>query len=202
MCFISLDISYRCIQYLSFSVWFISLYLTFSGLIHISGHVSEFHTLSWMINVPLYAYTDFVLYLNEIILIFSFVSGSFVQYYIWDISCISTSLIEIILTALKYSLMEIAYFLTSLLSIWENYKFGPLWLLLLCLMVNMSFYFLEHIYFSVKFLIIYSVSLGTLNDPPDRLVPVFTPTITEDSSCPTTSPNLAFLFHFAILLSG
>ena len=141
MCFISLDISYRCIQYLSFSVWFISLYLTFSGLIHISGHVSEFHTLSWMINVPLYAYTDFVLYLNEIILIFSFVSGSFVQYYIWDISCISTSLIEIILTALKYSLMEIAYFLTSLLSIWENYEFGPLLLLLLCLMVNMSFFF-------------------------------------------------------------
>ena len=82
MCFISLDISYRCIQYHSFSVWFISLYLTFSGLIHISGHVSEFHTLSWLINVPLYAYIDFVLYLNEIILIFSFVSGSFVQYYI------------------------------------------------------------------------------------------------------------------------
>ena len=49
---------------------------------------------------------------------------------IFEISgCISISLVEFILIAIKYSLMEIAYFLISLLSIWANYLFGPLWLL-------------------------------------------------------------------------
>lgn len=147
---------------------------------------------------------DFVLYLNEIILIFSFVSGYLVQYYIWDIW-----LYFYIISRNYFDCHKVFPHRNSIFSYFTVEHLGKLQIWTTMTITDMSygnfFFFLEDAYFSVKFLIIYSVSLGTYNDLPNVLASKstswYSPTITEDSRSPTTSPNLAFLFHFVILLS-
>lgn len=142
---------------------------------------------------------DFVLYLNEIILIFSFVSGYLVQYYIWDMW-----LYFYIISRNCFDCHKVFPHRNSIFSYFTVEHLGKLQIwtaMTITAMAYGNFFFLEDAYFSVKFLIIYSVSLGTYNDLPNVLASVYSPTITEDSRSPTTSPNLAFLFHFVILLS-